>query len=106
MFDVGFSELVLIALVALLVFGPERLPRLAREAAFWLRKVRSTLGAAKAEIDQELQLYELRQSLKEKREKMERELLSLDAKHPAELLPRPQSPGEDRDKETTEQETK
>lgn len=102
MFDVGFSELVLIALVALLVFGPERLPGLVREATFWLRKARSALGAAKAEIDQELQLYELRQSLKEKREQMERELLSLEARHPAELLPRPQSLAEDRDQQPTE----
>lgn len=106
MFDVGFSELVLIALVALLVFGPERLPRLVRETALWLRKARSALGAAKAEIDQELQLYELRQSLKEKREQMERELLSLDAKHPAELLPRPQSLTEDRETQATEEDIK
>lgn len=76
MFDVGFWELVLIALVALLVFGPERLPRLVREVTLWVRKARSVVAAAKTEIDQELQLHDLRQSFEEKRKKLERETQS------------------------------
>lgn len=70
MFDIGFSELVLVGLVALLVFGPERLPRVARETALWVRKARSVVGSVKMEIDQELQLQELRQSLNEEKRKL------------------------------------
>jgi sec-independent protein translocase protein TatB len=41
MFDIGFSELLIIAVVALLVLGPERLPRAARLAGMWVRRARA-----------------------------------------------------------------
>lgn len=85
MFDVGFQELVLIALVALVVFGPERLPRMVREVSLWIRKARTLLNSAKAEIDQELQLMEMRQNFEEKRLRFEREVQTL-AKDPEQLL--------------------
>lgn len=78
MFDVGFWELMLIGLVALLVFGPERLPRLVRETSLWMRKVRSVVGSAKTEIDRELQLYELRQTMEAKRQQFAKEVQSLE----------------------------
>lgn len=78
MFDVGFWELMLIGLVALLVFGPERLPRLVRETSLWMRKVRSVVGSAKTEIDRELQLYELRQMMEAKRQQFAQEVQSLE----------------------------
>jgi len=65
MFDVGFSELCLIALVSLLVIGPERLPKVARLAGFWLGKTRSMVASVKEEIKLELQAEELRQIFKE-----------------------------------------
>jgi sec-independent protein translocase protein TatB len=61
MFDVGFSEMLMVGLVALLVLGPERLPKVAKEAALWLRKVRSLLNTAKADIKRELDLEELKE---------------------------------------------
>ncbi len=70
-FDVGFWELVLVGVVALLVFGPERLPRVARETALWIRKVRSMVASVKSEIDQELHLQELRQTLLEEKRKVD-----------------------------------
>jgi sec-independent protein translocase protein TatB len=76
MFDIGFWELVLVGLVSLLVFGPERLPRVAREASLWIRKARSMVASVKAEIDQELELHELKQSLLDEKKKLEREALS------------------------------
>lgn len=82
MFDVGFWEMVLIALVALVVFGPEKLPRLVREISLWVRKARTAVAAAKSEIDQELHLYELRQSFEEKRKNFEREVKSLGIESP------------------------
>lgn len=60
MFEVGFSELVMICLVGLMVVGPQRLPRLAREAACWLRKARSLIANAQADIQRELALDDLK----------------------------------------------
>jgi sec-independent protein translocase protein TatB len=65
MFDIGFSELVMIGLVSLLVIGPERLPKVARLAGFWIGKTRSMVASVKAEIKQELQAEEIRQIMKE-----------------------------------------
>lgn len=63
MFDVGFSELVMVGLIALLVIGPERLPKAARIAGYWLGKTRNTIANVKAEIKQELHAEEMRQLL-------------------------------------------
>ncbi len=65
MFDIGFSELVLIALVALVVLGPERLPKAARLAGMWLRKARTQWDAVKGELERELASEELQRSLKQ-----------------------------------------
>lgn len=73
MFDIGFWELVLVGVVALLVFGPERLPRVAREAGLWVKKARSMVASVKSEIDHELQLQELQQTLREQKQKLQRE---------------------------------
>lgn len=63
MFDIGFWELVLIAVVALLVIGPERLPKVARIAGLWLGRARRTLASVKEEIDRELKAQELKEIL-------------------------------------------
>lgn len=68
--------MVLVGVVALLVFGPERLPRVARETALWIRKVRSMVASVKQDIDHELQVYELQEALR--REKKALTSLSLD----------------------------
>jgi sec-independent protein translocase protein TatB len=65
MFDVGFSELVLVAIVALLVLGPERLPKVARVAGMWVGRARRTLSSVKQEIDRELKAEELKRVLEE-----------------------------------------
>ncbi len=65
MFEVGFSELCMVALVALLVIGPERLPKVARLAGFWIGKTRNMMASVKAEINAELQAEEMRQIFKE-----------------------------------------
>ena len=65
MFDIGFSELLLIAVVALVVLGPERLPKAARLAGLWARKARAQWNAVKAELENELADEELRRSLRE-----------------------------------------
>lgn len=63
MFDIGFSEIILVLVIALIVVGPERLPRLARTAGLWLGKIRGMVASVKAEIDHELATEELRKTL-------------------------------------------
>ena len=76
MFDVGFSEMLMVGLIALLVFGPERLPRVAKEAALWIRKLRSVANSVKQEIDRELQLQDLKESMDQRKREMEKMLLA------------------------------
>ena len=65
MFDVGFWELTLITVIALLVVGPERLPRLARTAGLWLGKARRMVSSVKEDIDREIKAEELKRILNE-----------------------------------------
>ena len=65
MFDIGFSELVLIGIVALLVIGPDRLPKVARTAGMWVGKMRGFVTSVKADIDHELAADELKKILKD-----------------------------------------
>lgn len=64
MFDIGFWELVVIGVVALVVLGPERLPVAVRTAAHWIKLIRSTANSVKSELEQELKLQELHNDLK------------------------------------------
>ena len=65
MFDVGFSELLLIAVVALLVLGPERLPKAARFAGLWVRRARAQWNSVRSEFERELADDELKRTLRE-----------------------------------------
>lgn len=65
MFDVGFSELLIIAVVALLVLGPERLPKAARFAGLWVRRARAQWYSVKSELERELAAEELKRHLSE-----------------------------------------
>ncbi len=65
MFDVGFSELLMTALVALVVLGPERLPKAARFAGLWVRRARAQWFSVKAELERELAAEELKRNLRE-----------------------------------------
>jgi sec-independent protein translocase protein TatB len=60
MFDVGFSELVVIAVVALVVIGPERLPKVARTAGHLLGRLQRYVNDVKSDISREMQLDELK----------------------------------------------
>ena len=54
MFDIGFSEIVLIAVIALLVVGPQEFPALVRNIGSWLGKARQFMGAVKTEFEREI----------------------------------------------------
>lgn len=63
MFDVGFSELVLLAIVALVVLGPEKLPHAARIAGAWVGRIRRTVASIQADIEREVSLQEMKSRL-------------------------------------------
>ena len=60
MFDIGFSELIVIALVALIVIGPERLPKVARTLGHLLGRMQRYVNDVKSDISREMELDELR----------------------------------------------
>ena len=62
MFDIGFSEILLIGVIALIVIGPERLPKVARTVGLLLGRVQRYITTVKADISQEMQLEELRRA--------------------------------------------
>jgi sec-independent protein translocase protein TatB len=76
MFEIGVSELLIVAIVALVVLGPERLPKAARLAGFWVRKARAQWYAVKAELESEIADEELKNSLKESMSSMQETLAS------------------------------
>jgi len=65
MFDIGFWELTTIAVIALLVIGPDKLPGVARTAGKWVGRARRFVGDVKSDIDRELKQEELRKALAE-----------------------------------------
>ena len=60
MFDIGFSEMGIIAVVALIVLGPERLPKVARQAGLWISKLQRYVSDVKSDINRQMELDELR----------------------------------------------
>lgn len=63
MFDIGFAELLLLAVIALLVLGPDRLPGAIRTASLWLGKLRRSFNEVKAEIEREIDADEIKREL-------------------------------------------
>ena len=63
MFDIGFSEILLIAVVALLVLGPERLPKAARFTGLWVRRARSQWDSVRSEFEREMAAEDLKRSI-------------------------------------------
>ncbi len=90
MFDIGFSELVVIGLVALIVLGPKRLPEVARAAGRWAARLRRFIDDTKREIDREIKDADLAALKEVHREIVEtRDLLGKSA---SELMPAPSEP--------------
>ncbi|WP_295476579.1 Sec-independent protein translocase protein TatB [uncultured Pseudomonas sp.] len=87
MFEIGFSELLLVGIVALLVLGPERLPKAAATAGRWIGQGKRMLGGIKAQVERELDAEQLRKELDQqpllKLEQELREGIRLDAQAPA-----------------------
>lgn len=82
MFDVGFSELVLMAIVALVVLGPEKLPHAARVAGAWVGRIRRTVSNMQAEIEREVSAQEVRERLQKEIEAVRAAGQELDIRAP------------------------
>src|ERR1035437_4909136 len=72
MFEIGFSEIVVIMVVALIVIGPERLPKVARTLGLLWGRAQRYVNGVRADIERDMQLEELRQL----KLKMEQEVMS------------------------------
>ena len=62
MFGLGFGEILLIAVVALVVLGPERLPKVARSAGLWVGRIQNFINNVKTELSQQAGVAEFRQA--------------------------------------------
>jgi len=71
MFDMGFTELMLIGIVALVVIGPERLPGVARTAGKYVGRLKRFMTTVKADVEQELRADELRQILSDQQKELD-----------------------------------
>ncbi len=70
MFDMGFTEMMLIGIVALIVIGPERLPGVARTAGKYFGRLKRFMTTVKADVEQELRADELREILARQQEEL------------------------------------
>ncbi|HKK23152.1 MAG TPA: Sec-independent protein translocase protein TatB [Pseudohaliea sp.] len=73
MFDIGFAELLLIAVVGLLVIGPERLPGAIRTGSAWLNRLRRGFNELKHEVQRELHNDEIMEELRKTSESVRKE---------------------------------
>jgi sec-independent protein translocase protein TatB len=71
MFDIAFSEMLIIAVIALIVIGPEKLPKVARTLGHLLGKAQRYVSDIKSEINQEMEIDELRKLQAEMQSKMQ-----------------------------------
>ncbi|WP_129137042.1 Sec-independent protein translocase protein TatB [Luteimonas sp. YGD11-2] len=70
MFDLSFAEILVIAVIALVVLGPERLPRAARFTGLWVRRARGQWQSVRSEFERELAAEELKRNLDQARSAM------------------------------------
>ncbi len=63
MFEIGFTELVLVAIVALIVVGPERLPSAVKTASLWIGRAKRSFNQVKSEIEKEINADDIRRQL-------------------------------------------
>jgi len=88
-FDIGFSELTLLAVMGLLILGPERLPGVARLIGGYLRKARRAWNTVKAEIESELTVSEIRNTIQQPLDELD------ELKRQTEALAQPKTPAID-----------
>ncbi len=71
MFDMSFLELLVVGVIALIVLGPERLPKAARTVGLWVGKAKQGFESIKSEIDRELKVKELQEQIAQQKANLE-----------------------------------
>lgn len=74
MFDIGFAEILLIGVVALIVLGPEKLPTAVRAVGLWVGRAKRAVSSIQSEISEELRIDEMRRTASIKKEELDKEL--------------------------------
>ena len=82
MFDIGFSEILIVATLTLIIMGPKRLPETVKTITLWLGRIRNFINSAKVDIENEVGIDEIRKQLHNEKimneiEKSKRELNSI-----------------------------
>ena len=82
MFDIGFSEILIVATLTLVIMGPKRLPETVKTITLWLGRIRNFINSAKVEIENEVGIDEIKKQLHNEKimseiEKSKRELNSI-----------------------------
>lgn len=77
MFDIGFAEILIVGVVALIVLGPDRLPHALKTAGLWVGRIKRAIGSVQKEISEELRVEEMRQAAKNQQEHLEQNLETL-----------------------------
>lgn len=76
MFEIGFSEIILVAIVALVVFGPEKLPGLARDIGLWTGRIRRMVSSVQQDVQRELsRADELKRLIEEQQNILDRHII-------------------------------
>ena len=79
MFDIGFSEILIVATLTLIIMGPKRLPETVKTITLWLGRIRNFINSAKVDIENEVGIDEIKKQLHNEKimneiEKSKREL--------------------------------
>lgn len=82
MFDIGFSEILIVATLTLIIMGPKRLPETVKTITLWLGRIRNFINSAKVDIENEVGIDEIKKQLHNEKimseiEKSKRELNSI-----------------------------
>ena len=82
MFDIGFSEILIVATLSLIIMGPKRLPETVKTITLWLGRIRNFINSAKVDIENEVGIDEIKKQLHNEKimneiEKSKRELNSI-----------------------------
>ena len=76
MFEIGFSEIILVAIVALVVFGPDKLPGLARDIGLWTGRIRRMINSVQQDVQRELsRADELKRLVEEQQNILDRHII-------------------------------
>ena len=96
MFDIGFLELLLIALITLVVMGPERLPEAIRTLSLWIGRLKQRFASAQQELEKEVGMDDIRhqlhneqvlRELEDQKNELEQSLSSSDSSQPIKSQP-------------------